>query len=49
MKKPLDKAIQIDEAQVRGHLDEMLRSTAEVGPLPQALKVRFPLRLCAFA
>ena len=27
--KPLDKVIQIDEAQVRGHLDEMVRSTVE--------------------
>lgn len=27
--QPLDKVIQIDEAQVRGHLDEMVRSTVE--------------------
>jgi transposase-like protein len=29
MNKPLDNVIQIDEAQVRGHLDEMVRSTVE--------------------
>ena len=31
--KALSKVIRIDEGEIRGHLDEMLRGTAEAQPL----------------